>query len=174
MLHRFALGLLAVGVALTALGSSPVRAGGAEGLVFTMSNSAEQNRVLTWSRAADGSLAFVGRTATGGRGTGGALNNQGGLALSANGRWLYVVNAGSDSVSVLRVDGTALTLTDVEPSHGDRPVSVTSRGTLVYVLNAGGKGNIRGFRRGTGGKLSFVTGSGRPLSATNALGLVAR
>lgn len=126
MLHRFALGLLAVGVAPTALGSSPVRAGGAEGLVFTMSNSAEQNRVLTWSRAADGSLAFVGRTATGGHGTGGALNSQGGLALSANGRWL------------------------------------------------GGKGNIRGFRRGTGGKLSFVTGSGRPLSATNALGLVAR
>jgi 6-phosphogluconolactonase (cycloisomerase 2 family) len=169
MPSRFVLLLVVLGVALGSFGASPARAGGTDGLVFTMSNSAKQNRVLTWSRAANGSLTFIGRTRTGGRGTGGALNNQGGLALSANGRWLYVVNAGSDSVSVLRVDGTALTLTDVEPSRGDRPISVTNRGSLVYVLNAGGKGNIRGFRRGKSGRLSFISGSGRPLSSSNAL-----
>jgi 6-phosphogluconolactonase len=169
LLLRFVIVFAVMGLALSSFGSSPARAGGSDGLVFTMSNSARQNRVLTWSRAAGGSLTFIGRTATGGRGTGGALNNQGGLALSANGRWLYVVNAGSDSVSVLRVRGTALTLTDVEPSRGDRPISVTSRGSLVYVLNAGGKGNIRGFRRTKAGKLSFVTGSGRPLSASNSV-----
>lgn len=166
MLLRTALVLALLGVALPSFGTGPVAAGGAEGVVFTMSNSAKQNRVLVWSRRANGSLAFVGRTATGGRGTGGALNNQGALALSANGRWLYVVNPGSDSVSVLRVNGTSLTLEDVEFSRGDRPISVTSHGSLVYVLNAGGAGNIRGFRRSTTGNLSFISGSGRPLSAS--------
>ena len=122
MLLRFVVGLLALGFTLASFATSPARAGGTEGVVFTMSNAARANRVLAWSRAADGSLTFIGRTGTDGRGTGGGLNNQGGLALSANGRWLYVVNAGSDSVSVMRVDGTSLTLTDVEPSRGDRPV----------------------------------------------------
>ncbi|HSH21415.1 MAG TPA: beta-propeller fold lactonase family protein [Candidatus Caenarcaniphilales bacterium] len=162
--------LLVAVVTLLALyatpGAPPARAGSGDGLVFTMSNSASANRVLAWSRAADGSLTFVGRTATGGRGTGAPLNNQGALALSDNGRWLYVVNPGSDSVSAFRVEGTSLTLVDVEPSRGDRPVSVTTYGRLVYVLNAGGQGNIRGFRRGTGGRISSITGSGRPLSGS--------
>ena len=46
-------------------------AGQPDGVVFSMSNGAKKNKVLVWSRAANGSLTFVGRTPTGGRGTGG-------------------------------------------------------------------------------------------------------
>lgn len=134
------------------------------GIVLTMSNAARANRVLVWARAADGSLTFVGKTKTGGKGNGKALGNQGGLTLSDDGSWLYVVNPGSDSLSVFRVDGTNLTRTDVEPSRGDKPISVTTHGNLVFVLNAGGRGNIRGFVRDSSGRLSFVGASKRPLS----------
>lgn len=135
------------------------------GAVFTMSNASTKNKVLVWSRAANGSLTFVARKATGGRGSGGALNNQGGLALNSG--WLYAVNAGSDSLSVFRVSGTTLTRTDVEASGGDRPISVAARGTLVYVLNAGGSGGVRGFKRSSSGKLMPIAGSARPLSGGN-------
>jgi 6-phosphogluconolactonase (cycloisomerase 2 family) len=134
------------------------------GVVFTMSNASKANKVLVWARGTDGSLTFVGRTKTGGKGSGGPLNNQGGLALSADGNWLYVVNAGSDTLTVFSVNGTALTRTDVERSRGDKPISVDVHGNVVYVLNAGGNGNIRGFRRNANGKLSLISGSKRPLS----------
>ncbi len=146
----------------------PVKAADA-GFVLTISNGAAANKVLIWSRGADGSLTFVGRVATGGKGTGGALGNQGALTLSDEGNWLYAVNAGSDSVSVFKVNGTGLTRTDVEPSRGDRPISVTSHGSLVFVLNAGGTGNIRGFVRDPAGKLALVDASKRPLSGAGTV-----
>ena len=136
------------------------------GVVFTMSNSSTSNKVLTWSRAGNGSLAFAGETQTGGTGTGGPLSNQAALALTPDGGWLYAVNPGSNTVSVFRVNGTSLTRTDVEPTQGKKPVSVAVNGSLVYVLNAGGNGNIRGFRRDTSGNLTFVNGSARPLSTS--------
>ena len=151
---------------LAAVGAQPLAAATPAGVVFTMSNSSSANRVLAWARGTDGRLTFAGSTQTGGQGTGGALNSQGALALSSSGLWLFAVNAGSDSVSVFKVSGTSLTLTDVESARGVQPISVTTYGSLVYVLNAGGKGNIRGFRRDTAGKLTFITGSGRPLSTS--------
>src|SRR5215210_611257 len=105
---RWAMALILLGL----LVPSPVNAAGA-GVVLTMSNGAKANKVWIWSRGADGSLAFIGKVATGGRGTGGSLSNQGGLTLSDDGNWLYVVNAGSDTLSVFRVNGTTLTRTDV-------------------------------------------------------------
>ena len=137
-----------------------------EGVVFTMSNGSNANKVLTWRRSGNGALSYVGETQTGGRGTGGPLNNQAALALTPDGGWLYVVNPGSNTVSVFRVNGTSLTRTDVEPTQGKRPVSVAVNGSLVYVLNGGGKGNIRGFRRDSSGNLTFVNGSARPLSTS--------
>ena len=51
---------------------------------------------------------------------------------------------------------------------GTDPVSVTAYGDTVYVLDAGGAGNIAGFRL-DGGMLHYLAGSSRPLSgaATN-------
>ena len=86
------------------------------------------------------------------------------MTLSRNGRFLFVVNAGSDEVSYFRVEGSTLTLADVAPSGGTLPVSVTEQDGVVYVLNAGGLGNVSGLRLDGEGRLFPLSGSTRPLS----------
>jgi len=134
------------------------------GQVFTMSNAAAGNSVLVFARGADGSLHAGGTFATGGAGTGGGLGNQGGLSLDESGNALVVVNAGSNEISAFRVDeGGSLELTDRIASGGSMPISVTTSHGVVYVLNAGGTGNISGFHLDHG-KLSAISNSTRPLS----------
>lgn len=135
-----------------------------EGMVFSLSNASSGNRVLVYERMADGSLEPGVSVATGGNGTSSGLGNQGALALSDSGRWLLAVNPGSNSVSVFRVRGNRLRLTDVEPSFGAQPVSVTMEGGLVYVLNAGSD-DVRGFRLNPAGRLTPIPHSRRPLSS---------
>jgi len=161
--HRSLVALLAC---LSFLVLAPAAAGAdtRAGAVFTLSNDPDGNRVLIWERSANGSLHRAGSVATGGTGTGGSLGNQGALTLGAGDRWLYAVNPGSDEVSVFKVRGAHLTLMEVAPSGGDMPISVTARGHLVYVLNAGGEGNIAGFRRSSTGVLTPIVGSIEPLS----------
>ncbi len=137
---------------------------GEPGAVFTMTNAASGNEVWAFDRSARGTLSSPVAYSTGGDGSGGGLGNQGALVLSHNHQWLLAVNAGSDEVSVFRVRQGGLTLTDVEGSGGDLPISVTLHGSLVYVLNAGGTGNITGFRLSHEGLLSPIPGSTRPLS----------
>ena len=139
------------------------------GQVFTMSNASSGNAVLSFGRAADGSLRPLGSFATGGNGTSAGLGNQGGLALDEEGHTVVVVNAGSNDISALRVheDGS-LELVDRIASGGVMPISVTISHGLVYVLNAGGAGNIAGFRLERG-RFSAIANSSRPLSG-NAVG----
>jgi 6-phosphogluconolactonase len=141
----------------------------AAGYVYTETNSATGNAVLAYARANDGTLSWLGSFPTGGTGTGGALATQGEVVFAGNGKWLLAVNAGSNDVSLFRVgeDGM-LTLKDRENAGGTDPVSVTAIDNLVYVLDAGGPGNIAGFRLDDG-KLHWIAGSNRPLSggATN-------
>jgi 6-phosphogluconolactonase (cycloisomerase 2 family) len=97
-------------------------------------------------------------------GSGAGLGSQEAVALSENGRWLFVVNAGSNQVSVFLVRRNGLKLTDVVDSGGIMPISLTVRGRLLYVLNAGGSGNISGFRIRNNGSLESLNGSTQPLS----------
>jgi 6-phosphogluconolactonase (cycloisomerase 2 family) len=53
-------------------------------------------------------------------------------------------------------------------SGGTRPISLTVHGDLLYVLNAGGSGNIAGFRIGDDGAPTPIAGSSRPLSSAAA------
>jgi 6-phosphogluconolactonase len=137
---------------------------GGPGAVYTLSNEATGNAVLVFPHAANGSLGTSRSYPTGGLGTGRGLGSQGALALSEDGVWLIVVNAGSNDVSVFRVTAGTLTLTDREPSGGSQPISVTVSRNLVYVLNAGGTGNISGLRLDPSGRLTPITGSTRALS----------
>jgi 6-phosphogluconolactonase (cycloisomerase 2 family) len=137
---------------------------GAPGAVYVLSNQAAGNAVLAFARAADGTLSGPVAYPTGGTGTGAGLGSQGAVVLSGNGRWLLAVDAGSDEVSVFRVDAMGLTQTDRVASGGDMPISVTVHGAWVYVVNAGGAGNISGFQLSASGDLSSITGSTRPLS----------
>lgn len=134
------------------------------GAVYVMSNDAQGNAVLTFERAPDGALVASGSYRTGGRGTSGPLESQGALILSQNERWLFAVNAGSNEISVFAVQPSGLRLTDKVASGGDVPISLTVHRSLLYVLNAGGGGNITGFHLTPNGRLYRLPGSTRPLS----------
>ncbi len=139
------------------------------GFVYTETNASAGNAILAFSRAGNGSLSPLGTFATGGTGTGSGLATQGEVILAGDGRWLLAVNAGSNDISAFRVRGDGrLALTDRVAAGGTDPVSLTAHGDLVYVLDAGGAGNIAGFRF-DGGHLRHLAGSDRPLSgsATN-------
>src|SRR5262245_4189830 len=82
------------------------------GSVYTARNATDGNSVLVYSRSAWGNLAPAGSFSTGGLGTGTGLGNQGGVILSSDDRWLFVVNAGSDEISAFSVQANGLTLTD--------------------------------------------------------------
>jgi 6-phosphogluconolactonase len=135
--------------------------------VHVQTNDAGENEVVTFSRAEDGTLTPLGRYPTGGRGTGEPhLASAGSVALSDDGQWLLVVNAGSDELSLFAVQPDGLRLADRAGSAGVRPTSVTSRGTLVYVLN-NGTPNISAFTV-VDEKLAPLADSTRPLSAPDA------
>jgi 6-phosphogluconolactonase len=134
------------------------------GGVYLQTNQASGNEIAIFQRSADGTLAFSSAISTGGLGTGAGLGSEGSVILSNDGRWLFAVNAGSDEISAFRVDASGLTLTDKVSSGGSRPTSLTIYKDLLYVLNAGGTGNITGFTVDPAGQLSPLTGSTRSLS----------
>jgi len=134
--------------------------------VYTLNNAQGDNRVLVFEQNANGSLVNVSSFSTGGAGAGANLGSQGALALSQDGRWLFAVNAGSNSISVFEVDDEKLTLASTIGSGGATPISVTSQGRLVYVLNAGGEGNITGFTLGRGGRLTPIKRSTQSLGGS--------
>src|SRR6188472_670709 len=96
-------------VAATAASAGPDKTVGA---VYTLTNSPAGNAVVAYDRAADGTLTPAGSVPTGGTGTGAGLGSQGALVLSDNGKWLLAVNAGTNTVSLLRVEHDTLTLVD--------------------------------------------------------------
>ena len=132
-------------------------------VVYTMTNAASGNEVVVLQGSSIDSLSQT-TFSTGGLGSGSGLGSQGAVILSDNHRWLFVVNAGSNDVSVFAVGKNGLKLTDVADSGGVMPISLTFQGRFLYVLNAGGSGNISGFSLGNNGKLTPLDGSTQPLS----------
>ena len=148
------------------------------GAVFVATNhnntkdpSEPANEVLMYNRARNGTLTLQGRFDTGGQGSGPSIRFAGdglgsahSVELSLDRRFLFVTNAGSDSVSVFRLSKTGLTLTDVEPTP-DFPNSIAQRGNRAYVLsNDGGDGAISGYQF-SNGELTPLSNSKRELDA---------
>jgi len=156
--------LLLLGLLILGSSSQVLARGNDATAVYVMSNDANANAVLVFERAADGTLSEAGSYPTGGAGTSAGLGSQGAVALSDNGRYLFVVNAGSHEISVFATNGTTLHLTDTVPSGGERPISLTVHGRILYVLNAGGSGNITGFFIRGNGRLSPIPHSTQHLS----------
>lgn len=121
--------------------------------VFVQTNGVAGNAVVAYDRTADGTLAPAGTYPTGGVGgvlTGSVVDHlasQGSVALDREHGLLYVVNAGSDTLTVFAVDGDHLVRRQVIGTGGTFPVSVTVHGDLVYVLNARNGGSVQGFLR---------------------------
>ena len=147
-------------------GASAAASADAPSAVYALTNAAGANAVAIYARAADGTLTWLGSVATGGSGAGSSLGSQGAVALSDDGRWLFAVNAGSNDISAFQVMPSGLALTSHVASGGIRPISVTVHDNVVYVLNAGGDGNISGFTVGNGGALTPIAGSTRSLSGS--------
>ena len=171
----------------------------AAGAVYSMSNDPRRNSVVVFLRDAGGKLRPGGSYETGGTGSGGFEDAANSVVLgSAAGesapnnliddtRLLFAANAGSNTISVFRVNQDdaangkkdALELVTVQPSGGEKPVSVTVNRGLLYVLHSGETvdgeiatpncttGNlpsITGFRVSAAGQLTPIPGSTRPLS----------
>ena len=135
--------------------------------VYTETNSASDNAIQIF-QASDGSLTLKGSVSAGGKGTGAGLGNQGALALSEDGQWLFAVDAGSNEISTFAISGIGLALVAHTSSGGTLPISVTTHGNRLYVLNAGGSGNVNGFTVQSDGHLKAIPGSTRLLNTSGS------
>lgn len=174
-MRRFVLGVLVcMSVLVSVQAATAADHGGATGLVFVQTNEPSGNQIVVFARAGDGRLTRAGSYATGGSGSAALpgtesdhLASQGSLAYDPAQRMLIAVNAGSNTVSALRVVGDRLQLVDVVASGGAFPAGVTIHGNLVYVLNSGGAGTLQGFQLSEAG-LTPIADSARSLGLTNS------
>lgn len=172
LIHMLVFMAIAGVVAVTAATASGAP-GGPSPAVFVQTNGLAGNTVVVYDRSPGGVLTQAGSYATGEDGGAAAgassdkLASQGSLLYDRQDNLLIGVNAGSDSVYVFDVNGDRLSLSQVVPSGGAFPASVAVSGNLLYVLNAGGDGNINGFRL-AGGKLHPLPGSTRSLGLGNS------
>jgi 6-phosphogluconolactonase len=130
--RRVILLVLSAGVLLSVGAQAQLARSNESGAVFVMNNSATRNQIISFTRAADGSLQKAGTFATGGRGSGGVtdpLESQGSLTLSQDRSLLFAVNAGSGEISVFRVNGSDLALVDRKATSGSEPNAVAQHGT---------------------------------------------
>jgi hypothetical protein len=158
-------GLLALAATTTAQ-AAPVS--DVVGHLYVDDNTAPLNTVSAFDRHADGTLTPEPGSpfAVGGSGTGTGIGSQGALQLSGDGRYLLAADAGSNEVSVLRIEhgGGLRPVGDPVGSGGREPVSIAVHGGLVYIANAGAGGsNYSGFTLNAGGHLRPLAGSTVPL-----------
>lgn len=159
-------GLLALAAAV-----ATIAAGGAAaasdvvGHLYVNDNTAGTNTIAAFDRHVDGTLTPLHGSpfAAGGAGTGATIGSQGALQVTSDGKYLLAVDAGSNQISVLRINSDG----ELSPvgggpvsSGGSKPVSVAVHGSLVYVANAGdGGSNYTGFTLNPGGHLQPLAGS---------------
>ena len=145
-------------------GDSLAAGGTVVGHVYETTNAAAGNAIQVFDRLRDGRLRAGVTVATGGRGLGASLASQGGLVRDGN--LLFAVNAGDDTVSTLAITDHGLVRRDVASSGGSRPVSITVRRGVVYVLNQASE-TISGLRVSREGRLQPLPNSTRSLSKSS-------
>ena len=98
------------------------------GHVYVNGNSAGSNTVAAFDRHADGSLTPIPGSPfpIGGAGLGAGLGSQGAIQVSPSGRFLLAVDAGSNQISVLRLNHRGILEQVGQPvaSGGVQPVSI--------------------------------------------------
>jgi 6-phosphogluconolactonase (cycloisomerase 2 family) len=156
-------GLLAAGPATASAASAPDSP--VVGHTYVNDNTVGTNTVAAFDRHADGSLTPIPGSpfAIGGAGLGKGLGSQGALQSTPGGKYLLAVDAGSNEISVLRLDnrGVPHLVGDPVPSGGVQPVSIAINPSgLTYVANVGNGGsNYAGFRFSQSGELTPIDGS---------------
>ena len=158
--------LLAVTVVTAAAASASASAASdVVGHLYVNDNTAGTNTIAAFDRHADGTLTPLHGSpfAAGGAGTGTGIGSQGALQVTSDGNYLLAVDAGSNQISVLRINSDG----ELRPvgggpvsSGGLEPVSIAVHDDLVYVANAGdGGSNYTGFTLNPGGHLRPLAGS---------------
>ena len=114
------------------------------GAVFVATNDLDNNEIVSFERAADGTLSVVGNFATGGVGStefdGGEgldpLISADSIVVTEDEQFLLTVNAGSDTITSFAInDDFSLSQISVIDSGGVGPNSVAVDGELVFVTN---------------------------------------
>jgi hypothetical protein len=158
---------------------------GALKAVYTEDNlpaSAGGNHVLVFARGSDGTIPKEPSqvVSTGGVGLTSQppfgfpmVDSQGALDITSDGRLLFAVNAGSNSISAFKVTSTGAHLVDTIGSGGTEPISLTHAGHLLYVVNED-SGNIAGFRFSDDGDLSSIPHSSQSLATPGPGGVSAQ
>jgi 6-phosphogluconolactonase (cycloisomerase 2 family) len=144
------------------------------GHVYVNANTARENSIAAFNRHADGTLTLLAGSpfAAGGAGTGEVIGSQDALRITADGRYLLAVAAGSNEISVLRIaaDGSLAPVAGSPFSSGGlMPVSIALHENLVYVANRGDGSdgaNYAGFTLEADGLLLALADSTVPLPAT--------
>jgi 6-phosphogluconolactonase (cycloisomerase 2 family) len=169
-----ALGVAVLSALPGALAAVPAAASTqAHGAVFVQTNDLDHNSVVAYSRDRDGHLSRVGEFATGGQGGVerdvplDSLASQDSLTYDTAHHLLFAVNAGSNTVTSFDVDGAQLTRLQTVPSGGIFPVSVTAAHDRLFILNAGGAGNVTGYKITPSGRLAALPGASRDLGLAN-------
>jgi 6-phosphogluconolactonase len=160
-LLRIAAILGAIAIFFTGSAVTQVQAAGSDvvGHVYVNNNTAPINSISGFDRHSDGSLTPIPGSPfpIGGAGTGMVLGSQGALQMSGDGHYLLAVDAGSNEISVVRIqkDGRLQPVeTSPVSSGGKMPVSIAVHDRWVYVANAGpGGSNYTGFKLNPGGHL---------------------
>jgi 6-phosphogluconolactonase (cycloisomerase 2 family) len=138
------------------------------GGVFTQTDDATSNSVVAFARHPDGTLSYVANYPTDGKGLGGAnvvdpLQSQYAVALTPDHRYLFAVNAGSNTIAAFGVSKNGLRSIGTVSSNGTGTVSLAATNHVVYALNKYSN-TVTGFRI-DGGHLVAEPSLSRSLSA---------
>lgn len=122
------------------------------GAIYQIDNNPIDNHVIIHKILSDGTLSFAGSVSTLGRGS--SLNTSDPFysqnPVIVDNDSLFVVNAGSNSMSVFKInpeDPTQIILQQVVDTNGDYPVSIAVNSLYVAVLNGGTRSGFRIFSR---------------------------
>lgn len=137
-------------LSVSRVGAPNVDHGAVVGGVFTETDDPASNAVVAFGRHADGTLEHLGNFPTGGQGLGGnnvadPLGSQFAVLLSPDHRYLFAVNAQSNTVTAFKVKKNGLAAIGTYASNGAKPVSLAATNHVLYVLNQASS-TITGFR----------------------------
>ena len=144
---------------------------GAPNALYTTTNNPSGNAVIMYTRHPDGTITQNGSpVSTGGNGAASEppfgfpiVDSSGSTNITPDGKLLFVVNAGDNSVSSFKTTSAGPQLVDHVSSGGTLPISLTSHGNLLYVVNEE-SANITGWSFSSTGHLTPIAGSTESLS----------
>ena len=171
---------IAAAVLATPAGARQRDDGGGFHHVYLETNAPTGNTIIVFDRRSDGTITQGQVVPTGGLGAAATppfgfplTDSQGAVAQNESGSLIFAVNAGDNTISSFRVTPKGLVLADRASSGGTLPVSVTTHGNLLYVLNEV-SGSIFGLHFDGSGRLKPIAGSWRSLATPGPDGVAAQ